>query len=45
METNNINDTNEVKGKGTGFLAYLGMFVGFIVFMVLLSKLLKWMMG
>ena len=45
METNNTNNTEEFKGKGTGFLVYLAMFIGFIAFLVLLSHVVKWVMG
>jgi hypothetical protein len=45
METNNINNTNDTKEKGTGFLVYLAMFGGFVLVLVLLSKLLTWVMG
>jgi hypothetical protein len=45
METNDINNTNDIKGKWNGFLGYLAMFLGFIIFLVLLSKLLTWLIG
>jgi hypothetical protein len=48
METNNLKDidnTNHDKGKGNGFLGFLMLFLGFITFLVLVSKLLLWLMN
>jgi hypothetical protein len=49
METKDIKNTDNIdhskeKGNGNGFLGYLLMFAGFIIFLVILSKVLMWLL-
>lgn len=51
METKNINNTSVQNGannsneKGKGFFHYLGLLIGFVLFLVLLSYVLDIIMG
>lgn len=49
METNHDktygnNNSTETNEKGTGFMVYMAMFIGFILVMISLSYLAKWLM-
>jgi len=47
METNieQNENTNQLPGKRGGMLHFFMLFVGFILFMVVLSFVLKWLIG